>query len=91
MIYYNRIDASEGIDVHKTSEPNECGICHYWYFLNRGFKFQPNVCNKCYDLLMMPMKLCDIAILNIKNADYCCIISKIGNINLMQNANLIII
>ena len=37
MIYYDRIDVSEGIDVNKTSESKECNICHYWYFLNEGF------------------------------------------------------
>ena len=33
-------DVSEGTDVNKTSASKECGICHYWYFLNKGFKFQ---------------------------------------------------
>ena len=23
-----------------------------WYLLNKGFKFQPNVCNRCHDVLM---------------------------------------
>ena len=32
MLYYNRIDVSEGIDVNKTSESNECDMYHYWYF-----------------------------------------------------------
>ena len=27
-----------------------------------GFKFQPNVCNRCHDLLMMSMNFNDIAI-----------------------------
>ena len=40
MLYDNRIDVSEGIDVNKTSEQKDCNICHYWYFLNKGFKFQ---------------------------------------------------
>ena len=38
------------------------------------------------------MNLSDIAILNIKCADYCCIIHRISKreaINLMQNFNLI--
>ena len=52
-------------------------ICHYWYFLNKGFKFQTHVCNRCHDLLMMPMNFSDIYTLNIKNADYRCIISGI--------------
>ena len=44
MLYYFRIDVSDGIDVDKTSESKECDICHY-YVLNKGFTFQPNVCN----------------------------------------------
>ena len=43
MLYYNRIDVSEGIDVNKTRESKECNSCHYWYFLNKGFKFQADV------------------------------------------------
>ena len=52
----------------------ECNICHYWNFLN--------------NVLMPSMNLSDIAILNIKGADYCCIISGIRKseaMNLMQN------
>ena len=33
MLYYDRIDISEGIDVNKISASNKCDICHYWYFL----------------------------------------------------------
>ena len=77
MLYFNRIDVSEGIDVNKASKSKECNICHYWYFLNKDFKFQPNVCNRYHDLLMMSMNLSDIAILNIKSLDYCCIIRGI--------------
>ena len=87
MLYFDRIDASEGTDVNKTSASKECDICHYWCFLNFSFKFQPNVCNICHDLLMMSMNLTNIAVLNIKNSDYRCIISLISKneaINLMQ-------
>ena len=92
MLYFDRIDVSEGIDVNKASASKECNICHYWHFLNYSFKFQPNVCNRCHDLLMMSRNLTDIAILNIRGSNYRCIISLIiknGDINLMQNANLI--
>ena len=58
MLYYDRNDVSEGIDVHKTSAWKECEFCHYWYFLNYSFKFQPNGCNRCHDLIMMSVKLC---------------------------------
>ena len=33
MIYYDKIDIYEGIDVKKTSESKECDIYQYWYFL----------------------------------------------------------
>ena len=29
MLYYDRIDISEGIDVDKASESKECDIYHY--------------------------------------------------------------
>ena len=61
-------------------------ICHDWYFLNKGFKLQTNVCNRCHDLLMISINFSNIAILNIKDAGFCCIISgisKIEAINLM--------
>ena len=29
MLYYERIDISEGIHVNKTSASKECNICHY--------------------------------------------------------------
>ena len=45
MLYFNRTDVSEGIDVHKTRESKEYNICHYWYFLDKDFKFQPSVSN----------------------------------------------
>ena len=89
MLYYDRTDVSEGIDVNKTSTSKKHDVCHYWYFLNYSFKFQPNFCNRCHDLLMMSINLNDIAILNIKG--YCCIISLISKneaINLIQNADL---
>ena len=49
MLNFDRIEVSEGIDVNKTSESKECDISHYWCFLNKGFKFQRNVCNRFYD------------------------------------------
>ena len=91
MLYSDRIDVSEGPDVNKTSASKECDICHYWYFSSKGFKFQPNVSNRCHDSLMMSVNFSDIALLNIKDCDYSCInsgISKTEAINLMQNADL---
>ena len=63
ILDYSKIDVSEGIDVNKTSVSKESIICHY--FLDKGFKFQPSVCNKCYDVLKITMNHKSIAILNI--------------------------
>ena len=76
MLYYDRIVVLEGVDVNKTSKSKDCYICQYWCFLNKGFRFQPYVCNRCHDLLMS-MNLGGIAILKIKSAHYC-IISEIS-------------
>ena len=75
MLYFDRIDIFEGIDVNKTSALKDYDICHYWYFLNKGFKFQPYAIMM---QLMMPMNVSDIVIFKIKNTNYCCIITGIG-------------
>ena len=66
MVQYEKIDVSEGIDLDKTRPSKECMLCHYWYFKDVGYKFEPNVCNKCHDVLMTAYRLKDIAILNVK-------------------------
>ena len=38
MLYFDRIDVSEETDINKAS-----GIYPYCCFLNKGFKFRPNV------------------------------------------------
>ena len=32
MLYYDKINVSEGIDVNKTSASKEYNICHSWHF-----------------------------------------------------------
>ena len=62
-----------------------------YIFLKKGLKFQPNLCNRCFDFLMMSMNLHDISVLKTKNTDYCCIINAVSQIealNLMQNTDL---
>ena len=56
MLYYNRIDISEGIDINKTSSLKS-DICQYWYFLNKWLKFQMYVCNRCHGLLILSINL----------------------------------
>ena len=63
MVPYGRINVFEGIDINKTSASKECDVSHYWYFLDKRYKFQPYVCNGCHDVLVMSMNLGDIPIL----------------------------
>ena len=65
MLYYNRIEVSEGIDIKKASASTQYDIYHYWYFLDKGFKCQPYAYNGCHDILMTPMNLSSIAISHI--------------------------
>ena len=48
MLEYDRIDISEGIHVNNTSLSKECDICHYWYFKDIGFRYEPYLCNGCH-------------------------------------------
>ena len=70
MLEFERIDISEGIDINKTNASKEYDICHYWYLLDKGFKYEPCICNGCHDLMQKAMNFSDVAILSIKRRDY---------------------
>ena len=74
MLRYDKIDASEGIDVNKASLSKECELSHYWFFKNIGFKFEEHVCTGCHDLLTMAYLLENIAILSAKGPTFTCIL-----------------
>ena len=78
MLWYQKIDVSEGLDINKTNASKECELCHYWFFKDIGFKFEEHVCNKCHDLLTIAYSLKDIAILNAKGATFRCILMGIS-------------
>ena len=93
MLEYDRIDISEGIDVNKSNDKSkEYDICHYWYFLNKNFSYQPHLCNGCQDLMQKAMSFNDVAIFSIKDSHYRIhfwYMSKEDAISIMQNSNLI--
>ena len=76
MLYYDRTDISEGIDLAKNNSSKECILCHYCFF-NPRFKFQDSVCNGFHNLLMLCFNISNITIITVKNVDYCCIIHDI--------------
>ena len=88
MLYYDRIDISEGIDPIKSNKSKECMICHYFFF-KHGFKFQDSVCNGCHDLTVLSVNISNIATITVKNIDYHCIVHNISRseaINLLKNS-----
>ena len=66
-------------------------ICHYQYFKDIGYKFEPYVCNKGHDISMMAYELENIAILSVKGIDYRYVlwnITKNDAINRLNNSEL---
>ena len=86
MLQYEINNVSEGIDLNKSDKSEKYMICHYWYFKNFGYKYEPYVCNGCHDLSMV---VYDFMILNIKGVDYRCYVfnmSKSDAIDLLNNS-----
>ena len=91
MLRYDRINISEGIDINKTNASKECDICHFWYFLDKGFKYEPYLCNGCHDLMQKTMNFNSVAIVSVNRSDYRIhfwYMSKDNAINIMKNSNL---
>ena len=62
MLEHNRIDILGGIDIDKTNKSKECNICHYWYFLDKNFNYEPYLCNGCHDLVQKAISFKQAAI-----------------------------
>ena len=65
MLEYDRINISEGIDVDKTNRSKECMFCHYWYFLNKNFKYGPYLCDGCYDIVQKSTDFKNITVVHV--------------------------
>ena len=92
MLEYDRIDISEGIDINKTNASKECKICHYWYFKDIGFKYEPYLCNGCHSLMQKAISFNDVDIVYVKGSAYRIhfwYMSKNDAIRIMNNSNLI--
>ena len=51
------------INHNKTNASKECGICHYWCFVDKGFKYQQYICDGCHDLMQKATNFNDISII----------------------------
>ena len=88
MLDYDKIDISEGIDINKAKEFD---ICHYWYFLDKNFNYEPYLCNGCHDLMQKAINFTDVATASIKGNDYRIhfwYMTKDDAISIINNSNL---
>ena len=70
----------------------ECNICHYWYFKDVGFKYEPYLCNGSYDIMQKAISLNNVAIVYVKASAYRInywYMSKDDAINIMNGTNLV--
>ena len=87
-----RIDISEGTDIKKANASKECKICHYWYFKDSGFIYEPYLCNGCHGLMQKAVSFNDVAIVYVKGSVHRIHfwhMSKDDVINIMNNSNLV--
>ena len=92
MLEYDKIDIPEGIDINKTYASKECKICHYLYFKDIGFKYEPYLCNGCHGLMQKAIRFNDAAIVYVKRSAYIIYfwyMSKDDAVSIMNNSNLV--
>ena len=67
---YNRVDVSVGIVINNICGLRECIMNRYWYFLEINFRFEPEVCDGCHDLMQKTMSFNNVANVSVKENDY---------------------
>ena len=87
MLYYDKIDKSEGINLAKSNSTKEWMIYYYWLFYH-GFEFHDGVCNGCHDLTMLCLNISDITITTDKNVNYRCIFIILTNVKQLIYQNI---
>ena len=79
MLFYDKIDIREEINVSKSNISKESIIGHY-YFFNHGFKFQDSVCKDSHELTMLSLNVRNIAIITVKCVDYSLLFMILANL-----------
>ena len=83
--YYPQLFLDDALyDVQK------CNMISFWFFVNENFNYKDYACNGCHNLLMMAFSLDNIAVLNVDNLFYQCIlmgISKNEGLKRLNNAS----
>ena len=71
MLEYEIIHILEGIDPNKSpNKSKQCDKCHYWYFFDKNFNYEPHLCNGCHDMTMKAASFDDVALVSVRGNDY---------------------
>ena len=78
MLFYSKITESEGIDISEgidvvrsgVESSKHCGICHFYFFKNRNFNYQPHVCDECHGAALRPQSITDLKFITVKKGTY---------------------
>ena len=65
-------------------------MIEHWYFLDKGFKYEPHLCNGCHDLMEKGVNFNGVAVVSVKGNDYrihLSYMSKDDSINITENSN----
>ena len=93
MLEYDRIDISEGINIKECNETSrKCSLCKFYYFLNKNFNYQTNLCAKCHDISTKATSMQNLAIIYHEGNTYrvnFVFMSKNDAFNLIKNSNII--
>ena len=66
MLEFKRIHVLEGTGVNKSCDKSkECDLCHYWYFIDKNFNYEPYLCNGCHDLMQKAVSFNDVAAVSV--------------------------
>ena len=93
MFEYDRIDISEDVDTMQNKlVSRECGLCGFWFFIEKNLNYQKYCCDGCHDMSMKTVSVKNLAIAYFKGNAYRVhfwYMSKDDAVSLMHNSNFI--
>ena len=71
MLEYDRTDVSEGIDTTQNKlVSRECSVYHFWFFIDKSFKYQRYFCDGCHDMSMKAVSMKNLGIIYVSGNAY---------------------